>query len=353
VLQRWIGRVIFRRQNLDDRVRSITQLSSKARSEDDLLSGAAREIAAHLRTDQSAVVAELGKTREADQPAVLFGGQRISHLPAELFWAEAQLPLRFSSGEVRFVLTGPRRGRQRYLSEDLEDMRRLGSVIVEQVERFRSEELKRLATQAELRALQAQINPHFLFNALNTLYGSIDRSSYDARRMVLNLAEIFRYFLQGDRSFIPLSEELRIVQAYLEIEALRLGDRLETKLEIDEPARSVMIPVLSIQPLVENAVKHGIATKQGRGRITLRARKMEGSLRVTVEDTGLGFEASNRQSREGTGVGLDNVRRRLKLSYGPDASLDISSNGSGSTVSFMIPITGEQAAMQQEIVVGA
>ncbi len=353
ILQQWIGRVIFRRQNLDDRIRSITQLSLKAASEDELLSDSAREVAAHLRTDQSAVVATLAAVRQADRPAVLFGGQQIPHLPAELLWAEAQIPLRFSSGELRFLLTGSRRGRQRYLSEDLEDMRRLGSVIVELVERFRSEELKHLATQAELRALQAQINPHFLFNALNTLYGSIDRSSHEARRLVLNLADIFRYFLQGDRTFIALSEELRIVQAYLEIEVLRLGDRLETRLEISESARSAMIPILSIQPLVENAVKHGIAGRQGRGRITLRAQTAEGGLRVTVEDTGLGFEASKKLSREGMGVGLDNVRRRLKLSYGSDTTLDICSSESGSTVSFVIPSSAERDVVKHEIVVVA
>ena len=165
-------------------------------------------------------------------------------------------------------------------------MRRLGSVIVEAVERFRSDELKRLAAQAELRALQAQINPHFLFNAFNTLYGTIDRESFEARRLVLNLTEIFRYFLQGDRSFILLSEEIRIIKAYLEIEALRLGDRLETELHISESALSVMIPILSIQPLVENAVKHGVAAKAGRGRVVLRIQAERGDLHVSVEDTG-------------------------------------------------------------------
>jgi hypothetical protein len=254
LLQRWIGRVIFRRQNLDKRIRSIGQLPGNTHSEDELLQEAAREVAAHLRADRFAVVSDLGRGEQTDQPAMLFGGLLNTHLPAKLLWAEAKIPLRFSSGEVRFLLTGPRRGRQRYLSEDLEDMRRLGSVIVEQVERFRSEELRHLATQAELRALQAQINPHFLFNAFNTLYGTIDRGSFEARRLVLNLTDIFRYFLQGNRSFIPLSEELRIIKAYLEIEALRLGDRLETELDVHESALSVMIPVLSIQPLVENAV---------------------------------------------------------------------------------------------------
>ena len=101
-------------------------------------------------------------------------------------------------------MVGARRGGRPYRSDDLSDMR-LGVAIVEQVERFRAEELKRLVSQAELRALQAQINPHFLFNALNTLYGTIDRRSRTARRLVLNLAEIFRYFLQGDRTVISLS----------------------------------------------------------------------------------------------------------------------------------------------------
>lgn len=355
-LQRWIGRVVFRRKNLDDCIRRITRAALSVQSEDEVLHSSAREVAAHLRTNQFAVVKDLGATKdlsatkEADEPAVLFNGAQTPNLPADLVWAEAQIPLRFSSGEIRSLVTGSRRGRQRYLSEDLEDMRRLGAVIVEQVERFRSEELRRLVAQAELRALQAQINPHFLFNALNTVYGSIDRGSFEARRMVLNLAEIFRYFLQGDRSFIPLSEEVRIVQAYLEIETLRLGDRLQTEIEIDESARSVMIPVLSIQPIVENAVKHGIAGKQGRGRITLSAHNIEGGLRVMVQDTGVGFETSKKHfPREGAGVGLDNVRCRLKLSYGPRATLQISSNGSGSTVSFLIPAVAEPETVQHEI----
>jgi LytS/YehU family sensor histidine kinase len=173
-----------------------------------------------------------------------------------------------------------------------------------------------LATQAELRALQAQINPHFLFNAFNTLYGTIDRGSVEARRLVLNLTDIFRYFLQGDRSSIPLSEELRIIKAYLEIEALRLGGRLETELHVNASALSVMIPVLSIQPLVENAVKHGVAAKGGPGRVAMRVENSEGVLRVSVEDTGLGFARNGSAAHDGSGVGLANVRRRLYLSYG-------------------------------------
>ena len=347
-LQRWIGRVIFRRQNLDERLTRIGQLSAKAQREDELLQNAAREVAAHLRTEQFDVVAQ--PTRASEEPVVLFRTEQIEPLPQDLQWAEAQIPLRFSSGEVRFLLTGPRAGSQRYLSEDLEDMQRLGSAIVEQVERFRSEELKRLATNAELRALQAQINPHFLFNALNTLYGSISRESHEARRLVLNLAEIFRYFLQGDRSFIPLSEELRIVQAYLEIEKLRMGERLEVEVKVSDAAKAAMIPILSVQPLVENAVKHGIAPQLAGGRVCLRAEICEGQLRVAVEDTGVGFGA--KETMGGAGMGLDNVRRRLTLCYGAESAFDISSSGHGSMVTFSIPVPSEQAAEGRRVEVG-
>jgi two-component system LytT family sensor kinase len=250
---------------------------------------------------------------------------------------EAQLPFRFSGGDARCLILGSRRGGRRYRSEDLDDLRRLGATVVEQVERFRAEELRRLVNQAELRALQAQINPHFLFNALNTLYGTIDRGSRDARRMVINLAEIFRYFLRGHQAVIPLSEELRIVEAYLEIEALRLGDRLETELAVSDSVRSALIPILSIQPLVENAVKHGVAPKQGPGRVCVRAEKVPDGLRVTIEDTGIGFERSQTRPQDGMGLGLENVRRRLSLCHGPSAKLQIQSNNAGTAVSFLIP----------------
>jgi signal transduction histidine kinase len=348
-LQGWVGRVIFRRRSIDECVKTLMSLASTARSEEDLLACAAGEVARHFGTDRFAVLAESAGSTTAERPSVLFGGRHLT----EDFSAEARIPLRFSSGDFRFLVAGARRGGRRYLSEDLDDMRRLGTVIVEQVERYRSEELRRLVSQAELRALQAQINPHFLFNALNTLYGTIDRASHEARRMVLNLADIFRYFLQGDRVTIQLSEELRIVQAYLEIEKLRLGDRLETELVVSESAGAAIIPVLSIQPLVENAVKHGIAAKQSRGRVCVTAHTTSAGLRVTIEDTGIGFEGSRRHFRMGTGVGLENVRRRLTLCYGAAADLDIQSTSAGTTVTFLIPGTASAARVNAGVVVEA
>jgi two-component system, LytTR family, sensor kinase len=337
-LQLWMGRVIFRRRSIEGPAKVILEFTPAASSEEDLLTHAAKTVARHLRTDRYAVSHSEASTHRMEAPSIRFL-ESISAEAAvtEVFSVQAQIPLRFSSGDVRFLILGARRGGRRYLSEDLDDMRGLGAVIVEQVERFRAEELKRLAAQAELRALQAQINPHFLFNALNTLYGTIDRHSVEARRMVLNLADIFRYVLQSDRAEIQLSEELKIVQAYLEIEALRLGERLKTEVFVEDGARSVLIPVLSIQPLVENAVKHGISGKSGGGTVVLRAERNEAGLLITVADTGIGFEASSQRRRDGASVGLENVKRRLVLCHGPTAELEIVSDSNGTKVTFQLP----------------
>ena len=199
-------------------------------------------------------------------------------------------------------------------------------------------EIQRLASDAEMRALQAQINPHFLFNSLNALYGTIPRNVEGARRTVLNLAEIFRYFLQTDKALIPISEEIRIVKAYLEIEKLRLGDRLETEIVIDEEVEQVQIPALCIQPLVENAVKHGVAHKAGPGKVRLLVRDQGQHVRISVSDTGTGFDPDREaEPRLGSGVGFQNVRHRLRLCYGDRSSLRVDSSEAGTTVSFAIP----------------
>lgn len=331
----WVMRVIFRRQSVEDCEKAILRLASSAHSEDEFLAAAAREVAEHFRTDRFAIVTGPNERQAVRKPTLLVreqGGDGSGD-----FHVDAQIPLRFSSGDSQRLILGARRGRGRYWSDDLEDMRRLGTAIVEQVERFRAEELKHLASEAELRALRAQINPHFLFNALNTLYGIIDRRSGQARNLVLNLADIFRYFLQGDKTLISLSEELRIIEAYLEIEVLRLGDRLKTEVAVSEPARAALIPALSIQPLVENAVKHGIAAKQEQGLLSVTADMVAAGLRVIVEDTGIGFEQSRMRLQGGAGLGLENVRRRLALSYGPAADLQIQSNDAGTKITLLIP----------------
>jgi LytS/YehU family sensor histidine kinase len=136
----------------------------------------------------------------------------------------------------------------------------------------------------------------------------------------MNLAEIFRYSLQSDKAFIRLDEELEIVKAYLDIELLRLGPRLQTQIHVDDAALKVPIPILSVQPLVENAVKHGLAHIAGGGWLRLNVKMLQDEVLITVEDTGTGMTGAVRDPESsGVGVGLANLRKRLQLCYGPDA----------------------------------
>ncbi|HXB73299.1 MAG TPA: histidine kinase, partial [Candidatus Acidoferrales bacterium] len=156
-----------------------------------------------------------------------------------------------------------------------------------------------------------------------------------ARRIVLNLADIFRYFLQSDKTFVPLAQEMQIVRAYLEIEQSRLGKRLQVEVEVQDEALAVLIPVLSVQPLVENAIKHGVALQVGSGFVRVRAACRDGELRISVENSG----ADGAARTEGSGVGLQNVRRRLEICYGASSQLRLSLNRQNTVAELSIPLT--------------
>ncbi|MBZ5635057.1 MAG: histidine kinase [Acidobacteriia bacterium] len=309
-VQRALTRLIFRRPNEEALLR---ELKTPIRSEEEYIAGA---------------VARLGEFMGA--PARVAAG--VVEAPDQ--GAEAVVPLRTGSGGSLSVLLGRRTGGRRYLSEDFQALGRVAAAIGEQLDQYRDLETRRLVAQAELRALQSQIHPHFLFNALNTLYGIIPREARGARETVLNLADIFRYFLETKKTLVPLEEEMHIVKAYLDVERLRLGDKLKLDINVTPEAQVVPIPILSIQPLVENAVKHGIAPQAGGGLIQINASiGPEGALLISVRDSGPGFSKSNR-----SGVGLENVERRLELCYGGDARLAIESSASGTEVSVRIPV---------------
>jgi LytS/YehU family sensor histidine kinase len=260
-----------------------------------------------------------------------------SPVSARAPWAEAALPLRFSKGDAILLLLGPRRGGRPYYHSDILLLARIGRTLEEQVEQKRYAATQALAAQAELRALQAQINPHFLFNSLNTLYGTISRDNTEARRLALNLADVFHYLLRSDRTFIPLEQELAITQSYLEIEQLRLGPRLKTRIQIDQDLLGAEIPVLSIQPLVENAVKHGVAPYSSEGFVSLTVSTENDRIKVQVANTGK-FGSRPRTSGR-VGVGLENVRRRLALCYGINAELRISSKEDLTLVCCSMPLS--------------
>ena len=158
--------------------------------------------------------------------------------------------------------------------------------------------------------------------------------------MVLNLAEIFRYFLQSDRTFVPLAQEMQIVRAYLEVEQLRLGDRLKVEFQVDQSALDVPVPVLSVQPLVENAIKHGIAQSAEPGYVHVRIEQRGEELRIVVENSSHQAIAA----AAGAGVGLQNLRRRLEICYGPGATLRLAPELHKTTAEISIPLVATSDA---------
>ena len=328
-MQLALTRIVFGRPAIENTVETLHRLCSECRDERQYLDRAAQAIAAFMGTGAVPIAAPAEvklRRRQWFYPAT------AAELDGGAF--EAVVPLRLGEGDLKLIAFGARSGGRRYLSEDLETLAQLASVVIEHAEHFRADEMRRLVAQAELRALEAQIHPHFLFNALNTLYGVIPREAESARRIVLNLADILRYFLQGGRTYITLEEELAIVLSYLEIEKLRLGERLAFEIDAAPDALKVRIPLLSVEPLVENSVKHGIAPLAGGGKVKLEARMEDSGLRIRVSDTGRGFQAT---AGKGAGVGLANVERRLKLCYGPESALTIESSGEGTIVEFVAP----------------
>jgi two-component system LytT family sensor kinase len=320
-VQSWLTQVIFLRSNVDEALQDLLKLARATQDEREYLHNAAEMIAAFVRTGRNELIPD----------SSLADGEQAS-------WVQAMVPLRFSRGDAMVLLLGPRDGARRYLSEDLAVLTRLGAAVVEHVEQLRGVQMQGLVSQAELKALQAQINPHFLFNSLNTLYGTIDRANEEARRLVLNLAEVFRYLLRSDRTLIEIEEELNIVRAYLEIEQLRLGAKLRTEINVDQAALRATIPLLSVQPLVENAVKHGVAPRMHSGFVRLDITSRLDILEVTVSNSGeCDLSALTAAGSDGR-IGLANVRRRLELCYGEEASFVTEVEDGVTTVGFLLPL---------------
>jgi signal transduction histidine kinase len=202
------------------------------------------------------------------------------------------------------------------------------------------EQLRVLATEAELKALKAQINPHFLFNTLNTIAQLIHTDSAQAEATVERLAEMFRYVLAGsERGLVSLEEELAFVDNYLEIEQARFGERLRITREIAPKALDMPVPSLILQPLVENAVQHGRAV-DGSVKLTIRIQPHSDEVLIAIADQGPGMPQDHRMDA-GQGVGLRNVDERLRKTYGEKYGLEIAINEpKGTIVTVRIPARG-------------
>jgi sensor histidine kinase YesM len=217
---------------------------------------------------------------------------------------------------------------------------RLASTTVALRTKERDEaDARRLAAEAQLASLEARVDPHFLFNTLNSIASLIRVNPERARTMVVRLARIMRRRLRTQDHFSPLRDELDFIGDYLAIELERFGDKLRVVREIDPSCADVPVPSMLLQPLVENSIKHGIANRIDGGTIILRARRAGGRLSIEVEDDGVGMpESAPEESRGGAGIGVSNVRERLQVLYGLNYTMTIESQpGRGTRVSINIP----------------
>ncbi|MBO8125994.1 MAG: histidine kinase [Firmicutes bacterium] len=220
----------------------------------------------------------------------------------------------------------------------------IGQLLNMQIELAELDRQAQLTTMAELDALRAQINPHFLFNTLNTIimYSRVEPSK--AREMLIKLSDFFRLALKKPGHLHTFKDELKFVQNYLYLEEHRFKDRLQVKYEISPEVADIPFPVLTLQPLVENAIRHGLSPKIGPGELTIEA-ALEGSiLRVRVVDDGVGMDEMTRMKAllpgqgSGFGVGLSNVYERLKRIYGSELHFEIiSAKGAGTTIEMALP----------------
>ncbi len=280
-------------------------------------------------SDQSLQALYLGKTIRRP----ISGGHRVA------------TPLRLNDQTIGTIAVD-------YLPDDeppLDRMEAVANLVTLHVEIAELTEKAQLAADARLDALRAQINPHFLFNTLNTIAAKARTDPNEARRLLQRLADFFRYATQQEGQFAEFAHEYFFVRTYLSLEQARFDERLHVRYDIDPQVLAAQIPVLMIQPLVENAVKHGLAPKPGGGTLNLRARvdPLAGAIRIDVRDDGVGMDrATLAQVADGShvassssGVGLRNIHERLQRLYGARYHLDIRSTPQkGTRIELELPL---------------
>jgi hypothetical protein len=267
--------------------------------------------------------------------------------------------------DPHFVLVvGRLEGGRRLLSDDVAMLERAGLLAARRIDALRltderyermlhEREIGALATQAELKALRAQINPHFLFNALTTIGYLIQSTPPRAFDTLMRLTTLLRGVLRSEGEFTTLRHERELVDSYLQIERERFEERLIVHLEVPDELADAVIPALILQPLVENAIKHGIARARHGGLVSITAAKLEGPprLRLTVRNTGAPLTGQTSEA----GVGLANIRRRLDHYFGADAFVRLDRDTDGSTIAeLVLPIVeAAEAAASMSVTVGA
>ncbi|MBV8940247.1 MAG: histidine kinase [Solirubrobacterales bacterium] len=312
--------------------------------------------AAVALADTRAVLAIDGEGREQVRPGDLLsrlleraGDDRV-HVEPRLISSDPGCPLR-SAAMAPLLVQGKRAGTLITFYRNVGRPRRHVLRVVEEAASLLSAQLElsvlaeqeeRLA-RAELRALRAQISPHFIYNALAAVAGEIHSRPEEARELLTDFAEFTRYLFRDGRSYVPLAEELDHVQRYLRLEQARFRG-LRVGVDVAPDVLDAVVPAMSLQPLVENAVRHGIERRAGTGRIEIAGRTVNGDVELKVIDDGAGIESARVAdvlSGDSGGIGLSNVDSRLRATFGEGYALRIASQpGNGTTVVMTVPNLG-------------
>jgi LytS/YehU family sensor histidine kinase len=287
------------------------------------------------------------KTSESNQVRI-FDIHQPAHFPEmqDFFWTGIEVPLTIQGktiGTLDFLYPSTSRVSESAIAV----AKGLGQLLSTQIELSELDKQRDLAIQSKLKALRSQINPHFLFNALNTIAVLCRTDPQTARRLLIRFSDFFRDSLERQSQFTTLDEEVKYVNSYLALEQARFGSKLKVTKHINSKLRTAKIPTLVIQPLVENAIKHGM-NKTNPLHLNLSVELEDNRLVISVEDNGKGIKPSklasisSRNNGTGTtGVGLKNIRERLASLYGSEKLLEISSSpGKGTKVTLNIPYPG-------------
>ncbi len=323
----------------------------------------ARRVAGHLRTLTQASAVGLGDRthvlafeglghdhhRAGDPLLQITAPAREDrlHVEAQIRCAEPGCPLGAAvaaplvvAGELVGSFVALYTRGHRVTPNDTRTVAEAASLVSAQLElKAMDDQAERLA-RAELRALRAQISPHFIYNALAAIAGYIHSKPEEARELLTEFAEFTRYAFRGQRPYVTLADELGYVEKYLRLERARFGERLQVRLQVDPEVLPAVVPVLSLQPLVENAVRHGVE-RRGFGRIEVSGRHIGADVELRVSDDGVGMDrerAAMVLAGQGGGVGIANVQARLQSTFGPGYGLEIESEpGRGTTVTMTLP----------------
>lgn len=323
--------------------------------------------AAVALADTSAVLAIDGEGREqvrpGDQLSSLLGNSdddRVHFVP-RLVSSDPSCPLK-AAVLAPLLVQGKRAGTLivfyrsigRPSHHELRVLLEAASLVSAQVElSVLAEQEERLA-QAELRALRAQISPHFIYNALAAVAGDIHARPEEARELLIDFAEFTRYLFRDGRSYVTLGEEIDHVSRYLRLEQARFRGSLHVSIDVPAQTRSAVVPAMSVQPLVENAVRHGVERRAGSGRLSVSARVVGSDVELSVTDDGVGIDPARIPAvlaGAGGGIGLSNVDARLRATFGERYALRIEAEPAGGTRALMAVPNLRGSVGERELVV--